>query len=351
MKPPLIFRWDIDKTYLVSRFESLRGLLRIPFERATDKVSVPGVRPLIHALRRRAMDQSLVPRVYFLSASPPQIGAAIRAKLELDGIAYDGITFKDQVRNLIRGRFDGLREQIGYKLEELLRAAARYEPGSRELLFGDDWESDPFIYSLYADVLAGRIHLPLMAEILELAEVGRGHRAKILDLVSVPRPSCRVEGVFILRQRRSPPSALEVFGARLNWFDNYFECALRLYALGYLDVRGVCEVASEMDLSPSSLAASFEAAVASCRVRREWLAPVQRALTSRHLMEPVALAKLPGRARAWLRRVRSLAPASHPQAEPTPDYRPLAAAWSHRLRKEIRDEVKEADDRVDDGGR
>ena len=35
-------------------------------------------------------------------------------------------------------------------------AGSTAPPDARELLFGDDWESDPLIYSLYADVLAGR---------------------------------------------------------------------------------------------------------------------------------------------------------------------------------------------------
>ncbi len=349
MNPPLVFRWDIDKTYLVSRFDSLRGLLRIPFERATDKVAVPGVRALIRALRRRAVEQGTVPRVYFLSASPPQIGAAIRAKLELDGIAYDGITFKDQVRSLMRGRFDGLREQIGYKLEELLSAAAHCDPDSRELLFGDDWESDPFIYSVYADVVAGRIGPAFMAELLERAEVSRGHIARILDLVAAPRPPCRVEAIFVLRERRSAPSGLDAFGPRLNWFDNYFECALRLYSLGYLDCLGVTEVAAEMGLSRAATAASFEAAIVSGRVCRDWLAQIQRTLVTARLMEPVAVGHLRGRSRTWLRRVRGLAAAPHPQIGPLPDYRGLAESWSHRQRKEVPDEGKEPDHRVDDG--
>ena len=42
---PLLCRWDLDKTYLRSEFDTLRGLVRIPFEHAEDKVNVPGVVP------------------------------------------------------------------------------------------------------------------------------------------------------------------------------------------------------------------------------------------------------------------------------------------------------------------
>ena len=77
----VIFRWDLDKTYLKSEFESLRELVRIPFEKPEDKVAVPGVVPLIRGLRDVAMGAGREVRVYFISASPPQIAKAIKEKL------------------------------------------------------------------------------------------------------------------------------------------------------------------------------------------------------------------------------------------------------------------------------
>src|SRR6266446_6249664 len=81
---PLFSRWDLDKTYLRSEFDSLRSLLRTAFERAEDKVEVPGVAELIRALKAAAERHGRKALVYFVSASPPQIGAAIRKKLALD---------------------------------------------------------------------------------------------------------------------------------------------------------------------------------------------------------------------------------------------------------------------------
>ena len=49
--PVLVCRWDLDKTYLRSEFSTIRQLLRTAFERAEDKVDVPGVAELIKALR------------------------------------------------------------------------------------------------------------------------------------------------------------------------------------------------------------------------------------------------------------------------------------------------------------
>ena len=85
-----VFIWDLDKTYLVSHFESLRQLLRVPFEKAQDKVAVPGAVPLIRALRRSLRRRGRPVRVYFVSASPPQIPGAMRAKRVRDGIDHDG---------------------------------------------------------------------------------------------------------------------------------------------------------------------------------------------------------------------------------------------------------------------
>jgi hypothetical protein len=194
---PVIFRWDLDKTYLLSEFESLREMMRIPFERAEDKVAAPGVAALIRGLRTTALGRGRGVRVYFLSASPPQIGRAIRRKLELDGILYDGIVFKDQLQRLFRGKFRHLREQVGYKLTELLKARRAEPAAAREYLFGDDWESDPLIYSLYADVVAGRVAPAALAELLGLLGWGgfglRAHRTKTTPLLRMIENGARLD--------------------------------------------------------------------------------------------------------------------------------------------------------------
>ncbi len=127
---PLLCRWDLDKTYLRSEFDSLRSLLRTAFERAEDKVEVPGVAELIRALKAAAERRGSSALVYFVSASPPQIGTAIRKKLALDGVPYDGIVFKDQLAYLKRGQLRNLREHVGFKLAELLRGRLAAPPGA-----------------------------------------------------------------------------------------------------------------------------------------------------------------------------------------------------------------------------
>jgi Phosphatidate phosphatase APP1, catalytic domain len=243
------YRWDLDKTYLRTEFESFRKLLQIPFETAADKVHLPGVPQLIRALRRSALARGERPYVFFLSASPPQIGAAIRAKLELDGIEYDGITFKDQLRNLMRGRFRSLTEQIGYKLAELVEARARGPAASREVLFGDDWESDPLIYSLYADVLSGDLEIGPLRDILTRLSVERGAIGRVERAAEALARGDRVEVVariFINLERRTPPGRFHAFGSRLVPAFNSFQTGAALYEMGLLDASGLPEIAGAL---------------------------------------------------------------------------------------------------------
>ena len=329
-----VFRWDLDKTYLVSDFESLRSLLRVPFERAEDKVAIPGVVALIRGLRRGAEQAGSRPYVFFLTASPPQIGNAIKEKLELDGIGYDGISFKDQVTHLFRGRFDALREQIGYKLSQLLAGGLRLEEGARELLFGDDWESDPFVYSLYADIVAGRLPSSRVFDLLERAHVNEHYIERVVELLGVPRPRTQVDGIFVLRQRHTPDAELAGFRRRLNWFDNYFECALTLYFFHLLDLPAVLKIADGVGLSPHAVAGSFEAVIARGRVPRAALGRVRRALLKSGrstLLPPASPARALGYGLRRLARPPHLAPK---RAEPLPDYETLVEHWSHHGRKQ-----------------
>ena len=244
------FRLDLDKTYLATRFESLRGLLRIPFEEAADKKHLPGVPELVQALRRVAEAQALGPQVLFLSASPPQLENVIREKLANDGVAFDGIIFKDQLRNLVRGHWRSLREQVGYKLVELLESRAAGDRPPHEVLFGDDWESDPVIYSLYADILNGRLDASALGRSLDRLSVGRRQRERILAAVESlgiePESPEVVERIYIRLEKRTPPSAFHVFGSRLVPTFNYLQTAAVLFENNRMDLAGVSAVASAL---------------------------------------------------------------------------------------------------------
>ncbi len=244
--PPVVYRWDLDKTYLKSDFESLRKMMRVPFERAEDKVDAPGVAALIRALRETAMREGRPVFVSFISASPPQIGRAIREKLALDGVDVDGIVFKDQLQHLVRGRFRLLREQVGFKLAELLKARLAAPDDAIEYLFGDDWESDPVIYSLYADVVAGRLDADALTEMLVRLRIDPVRLIEINALGARVTPRDCVRRIFINLERRTPPGRFESFGARLVPTFNYFQTALVLHQEGMLPVTAVVEVARSL---------------------------------------------------------------------------------------------------------
>jgi phosphatidate phosphatase APP1 len=153
-----VFRWDLDKTYLRTDFDSFRDLVKSAFEKAIDKQAVPGAPALLRALKQAGGARH---RVCIISGSPEQMRTVLTAKLELDGVEFDEFILKDNLRNLIRGRFRALRAQVPYKLPALLasRVALVGDGADQadETLFGDDAESDALIYSLYADLTAGRL--------------------------------------------------------------------------------------------------------------------------------------------------------------------------------------------------
>ena len=101
-------------------------------------------------------------RVHILSGSPEQMRRRLEDKLRLDGISWDSFTLKPNLQNLLRLRFRAVRDQLGYKLPALLASRAELGETRRgrraratETLFGDDAEADAYVYSLYADFLAG----------------------------------------------------------------------------------------------------------------------------------------------------------------------------------------------------
>jgi hypothetical protein len=314
--PAIIFRWDLDKTYLRTEFETLRKMVRIPFESGADKVALPGVPQLIQSLRRCASTRGERPLVFFLSASPPQIGTAIREKLALDGIEYEGITFKDQLRNLMRGKWRNLREQVGYKLGELLESRLRVPDSPREVLFGDDWESDPLIYSLYADVMNRTLAAEQVVRIMERLGVDPGAVARIAaaaERVPAETPG-EVARIFINLERRTPPGRFHAFGPRLVPAFNYLQTAASLFEMGMLDEDALPVIAAALLDQPRASGERLRNALDDL-VRRGHLRPATRTRILRVLdkqslasfgpHEPVLRARLAAAFERWTRRFKT----------------------------------------------
>jgi len=260
--PPLVCHWDLDKTYLRSEFETLRDLVRTAFEKAEDKVDLPGVAELIKVLKAAGERHGRATFVYFVSASPPQIGGAIREKLALDGVPYDGITFKNQLANVRRGKLRNLREHVGFKLTELLRARLDAPREARQLLFGDDWESDSLIYSVYADVLAGRLPHERLVPVLRRVRVDPALIDEVAVLGARAVGLDTVDRIFINLERRTPPATFRLFGPRVVPTFNYFQTAAVLAADGYLDPADVARVGRRLiesaGYTPRRLENSFD---------------------------------------------------------------------------------------------
>jgi len=236
-----VFRWDLDKTYLRSEFERVRDLIKSAIERPSDKQAVPGAPALLRALR-----QTSGHRICIVSGSPTQMRRALTAKLKLDGVEYDEFVLKNNVRNLMRGRFRALRSQIPYKLPVLLRSRADIDGTPPETLFGDDAESDALVYNLYADLICGRVAIDDLPRILRIAQAYDDQIEEAVALVRRITPAPSVQRILIHLDQRSPTGGFAKYGRRVVPIYNYFQAALVLYADGVLTARQVLFVALEM---------------------------------------------------------------------------------------------------------
>lgn len=198
-----IFRWDIDKTYLETDFQSLSGLWRAATESAQEKISVSGVVPLVQSLNTVA-DSKLI----FLSGSPRQMKRVLMKKFRLDGIQVDKIILKDSLGALSKGRFSEVTGQFGHKLSSLLRHRIQVQDESCaqvEYLFGDDVEQDALIYATYALLLHQELTWPSLKIIAQKADAYSDVIERLGRQFSQIGPG-RVGRAFIrLTQHQIPP--------------------------------------------------------------------------------------------------------------------------------------------------
>jgi hypothetical protein len=147
---------------------------------------------------------------------------------------------------MLTGRFRAMREQVGYKLPALLAGRAGLPPETRETCFGDDAEADGFIYSLYGDIIAGRVKRRLLEEIFERAGAYEDDAQRAVSLAEALPSAEAVERIFIHLDRRSPTSRFDRYGARLVPIFNYFQAAVVMFEDGQLSAPAVVRVALEM---------------------------------------------------------------------------------------------------------
>jgi hypothetical protein len=255
----LHLRWDLDKTYLRTEFDSMKDLIKTYRQKAEDKVAVSGARALLQALldphERRTR------RVTFVSGSPTQMRAVLTRKLRLDGIEPDVFILKPNLGNIMSGRFRSIRGQVGYKLAALMRTYVE-AVHLDELLFGDDAEQDAFIYSLYADILAGRVDAVQLASILAACKLYRQEVDEVMALHGrLFNTGDAVRRIFIHLEARSPIDRFAPYGARAVPIYNYLQAALVLHqgeVLRARDIVTVLEAMSQAGYTPERLSNSVQ---------------------------------------------------------------------------------------------
>jgi len=242
-----IARWDLDKTYLRTEFDTLRDLVRTALERPDEKRTNPGAATLLREMVRAGIS------VHILSGSPEQMRRRLEDKLRLDGVKWDSFTLKPNLTNVLRLRFRAVRDQLGYKLPALLDARARATPPApddpdvrKETLFGDDAEADAFVYSLYADVVAGRVSDETLLKVLHHNRVYEDVIDSMTQNLQRLHREDAVERILIHLERQTPPDDFALYGPRAVPFYNYFQAALVVHEDARIPAEAVLRVAVEL---------------------------------------------------------------------------------------------------------
>lgn len=244
-EPQMVARWDLDKTYLRTEFDTVRDLVRTAIERPDRKRSVPGAAALLREL------SACGARIHILSGSPRQMRSRLEEKLAIDRVRWDELTLKPNLSNLARLRFRAMRDQLGYKLPSLLEARVRdqyraSESETRELLVGDDAEADAFVYSLYADLCSGKLPRTRLLGILERGQLYTDQRDACLAAFDRLARAPVVERILIHLDRQTSPSAFRDYGPRVVPFYNYFQAALVLAEDELVPPAAALRVADEL---------------------------------------------------------------------------------------------------------
>jgi hypothetical protein len=246
-----VFVWDLDKTYLDTHFGSLKELWNTALEKAFQKRNVPGTASLVLAMKsawEEERTRQAFP-IYFITASPPQMEDSIREKLEIDDILPLGCFYKDNLRNLRPKRLWRLTNQVGFKIQALLQLRTQLGENVRQILWGDDSESDAIIYSLYSDICARRWkEKDLLAILRDLHVVGE-QTETILELQDSIPENDPVEKIYINLAIDTDPEYYLKFGRRMVPTYNSFQVALDLFQDKRLREEQVINVAQDMTMN------------------------------------------------------------------------------------------------------
>jgi hypothetical protein len=335
-----IARWDLDKTYLRTEFDTLRDLVKTALERPDQKRTNPGASTLLREMVRAGV------RVHILSGSPEQMRRRLEDKLRLDGVVWDTFTLKPNLQNLLKLRFRAVRDQLGYKLSALLQARARLgeagEPPATctETLFGDDAEADAYVYSLYADFVSGRVGEDVLVRVLERGRVYDDVVAGAMETARAVHRVDAVDRILIHLERQTPPDDFRAYGPRVVPFYNYLQAAFVVHEDGWLGADGVLRVAVELvtehrfdgdALARSYLDLARRGHLLGTRID-DIGAALESWLASGHVPASEELSTMMARLPGMAQEVRSTAAAHGDTERPMPDYVGLVDAHNARRR-------------------
>lgn len=243
-RPTVVYRWDLDKTYLQTEFETVRGLLRAATESAGAKRSVPGMHALLSAL-----SQWQPARVVVVSGSPTFLRARFEEMFRLQGVRCDRLVLKDFVGAVRRGRLRSIKAQLPYKLLAHLQTRlwlAEQQADVAEICFGDDAEVDALVYCLYADVCSRRVDATRLRGLLRRTGAYPDEVTAILQALSkLPRQD-PVRRIFIHLDGRSPPARFDAYRGRATATFDALQIAISLVADGLADDAVLRAVAAEL---------------------------------------------------------------------------------------------------------
>lgn len=245
---PLVFVWDLDKTYLDTAIDSLSGLLQTILERAFKKKNVPGTDTLLRGLAdsfHRKVNENYFP-IYFITASPPQMEERILEKLRFDNLKPFGCFFKDNLKNIRPKRLWRLTKQVGFKLQALLQLRVELGESTKQICWGDDSESDAIIYNLYSDLCARRLTPNDLRRVLEKLHVTGEQVDTILQLQSKVPPVDPVQRVYINLATDTDADYYLKFGRRTLATTNTFQVAMDLFQNELIDLEILMAVIQDM---------------------------------------------------------------------------------------------------------
>lgn len=241
--------FDLDKTYLDTSFETLWGLMKIPFEGPKQKKNIAGATAIARELAKEKNKRRSP--FLFVSGSPKQMRRVILEKLQLDGVPCEAIMLKDVWTPFWHFQFKKMIDKIGFKLAGLLYAKSQFPENSYEILFGDDSEYDATVYSLYSDILDDTINREQLLKILRHWKIFEDEVAVILNFYDQLKQKKfsrenLSKNIYIHLEAGSTPNDHLLFSRKVTPTYNYFQTVILLWLANELTFKSIEKVLFEL---------------------------------------------------------------------------------------------------------